>query len=203
MNFMFVSNVVGKHVVSSLDTSSSNNGTKNLDEDLKSDATNDMDLLEEKVDSTSIKSTHSLKGPVKPYLPRRVVGIWMAQSVEYLVSILAVLKVDGIFMPMDPSWPVGRVQAVLQSAKPAILLGCRHTFLSSQNSLQAKISVLEAAECQLLWIPEGFVKTATKETLYKVERVCATRQENFCYILHTSGSSGTPKGVCGTEEGII
>ncbi|XP_024385786.1 putative acyl-activating enzyme 19 isoform X5 [Physcomitrium patens] len=50
---------------------------------------------------------------------------------------------------------------------------------------------------------EGFVKTAARETLYEVERVCATRQTNFCYILHTSGSSGTPKGVCGTEEGLI
>lgn len=154
-----------------------------------------MDIATESSESTWDSKNHDGKK----------VGIWMVQSAEYLVAVLAVLKAGGVFIPLDPSWPAQRLQTVLETAKPCILLGCKNLTWAPQICTVEKITSLEASGCRLLWLSDTFMKDREPERGKREHNPhCASMQKYpFCYVLYTSGSTGTPKGVCGTEEGNV
>ncbi|XP_068635644.1 putative acyl-activating enzyme 19 isoform X2 [Aristolochia californica] len=133
-----------------------------------------------------------------------VVGIYMLPSIEYIVSVLAVLRCGEAFLPLDPLWPKDRILSIISSSKIRLIIKCSHLFdrkagiqLDESNWLieHGRSSVLSISmpeklkdnndQSELVWPCEG------------------SKQRMFCYVMYTSGSTGEPKGVCGTEEGIL
>ena len=51
-----------------------------------------------------------------------VVGIFVNQSIEMVVGILAILKAGGAYLPIDPDYPEERIQYILEDSRVAILL---------------------------------------------------------------------------------
>lgn len=50
------------------------------------------------------------------------VALLIERSADYIVAVLAVLKAGGCFLPLDPSYPLGRLQAYVEDAKPTVLV---------------------------------------------------------------------------------
>ncbi|GHF71769.1 amino acid adenylation domain-containing protein/non-ribosomal peptide synthase protein (TIGR01720 family) [Amycolatopsis bartoniae] len=57
--------------------------------------------------------------------PDRVVGIRLDRSLELVVSLLAVLKAGGAYLPLDPSYPEERLEFMISDAQPAVVLPAR------------------------------------------------------------------------------
>ncbi len=135
----------------------------------------------------------------------KIVGIWMVQSAEYLVAVLAVLRSGAAFVPLDPSWPLERLKTVVTHSKASLILGCRHRKWAPHMTAMEFADALDASSsCTVLWLEEGWIKTDEKAGQHvHTQTWHCTGKRTFCYLLYTSGSSGTPKGVCGTEEGRI
>src|SRR5581483_11968390 len=51
-----------------------------------------------------------------------VVGICMKSSIAMIVGALGVLKAGGAYLPLDPTFPVQRLNHILQDAKISVLL---------------------------------------------------------------------------------
>lgn len=51
--------------------------------------------------------------------PDTLVGLFLRPSADVIVGILGILKADGGYVPIDPSYPMGRVQYVLDDCKAA------------------------------------------------------------------------------------
>lgn len=86
-----------------------------------------------------------------------------------------------------------------------MVLASRHTLGFVREKKKKILDVLEeeGANCEVWWLGEGFVKgLGNSGSEEDKDCGCGRRQgRGFSYVLFTSGSSGAPKGVCGTEEG--
>ncbi|KAK3003938.1 hypothetical protein RJ639_018691 [Escallonia herrerae] len=125
----------------------------------------------------------------KKYTPR-IVGIFVVPSVNYIISVLSVLRCGEAFVPLDPSWPQERILSIVSSSEADLILDKSHWLVNCSSRpillISAKDSLEEhAAPSQLAWPCES------------------ERPSLFCYLMYTSGSTGKPKGVCGTESGLL
>jgi amino acid adenylation domain-containing protein len=104
-----------------------------------------------------------------------VVGVCLEKSVELYASILAVLGCGAVYLPLAPSDPPQRQQAMLDSAGARVLLdGGAHPLREHFVSLDVSTF--------------GIPHTASPSQH-------ATELESPCMALFTSGSTGRPKGV--------
>jgi amino acid adenylation domain-containing protein len=106
------------------------------------------------------------------------VGISLPRGALELVAMLATVKAGGAYLPLDPSHPVERLQAIIQDAKPPILLThSRTTPLGSARTI----------------ILDGIADATAGQPEHPLE--VPFSPEQLVYILFTSGSTGRPKGV--------
>ncbi|KAJ7518144.1 hypothetical protein O6H91_21G056800 [Diphasiastrum complanatum] len=141
----------------------------------------------------------SKKSESVEYIEPKTVGIIMNRSAEYLVTVLALLKVSTAFVPVDPSWPSRRIFAALADSKPSLVI--TNVVCTNFNQHESPI----VGEWPVLSLPEEFIKASTLENQFcDMQRfVHSQKARSFCYIMYTSGSSGKPRGVCGTEKGLL
>lgn len=114
--------------------------------------------------------------------PKQIVAICMKHSIEYFIAVLAVMKLNHCFLPIDPNSPKARIEYILNDAKCAILI----------------IDSLEN---------DKFNKTTLNisNINYLVEEKNITTKINgsdLAYCIYTSGSTGTPKGVKISHENL-
>ncbi|GJN01115.1 hypothetical protein PR202_ga18354 [Eleusine coracana subsp. coracana] len=127
----------------------------------------------------------------------RVVGVYAWPSVEYVASVLAVLRCGEAFLPLDPSWPEERVLSAISASNAALLV-------SSVGSPESQL--FQSCPCTILhldggnrhWFGDRNGWSGEEELPWPCQQ---ERPRKFCYVMFTSGSTGKPKGVCGTEKG--
>jgi amino acid adenylation domain-containing protein len=123
----------------------------------------------------------------------RVVALAMPRSVEIVVAQLAVLKAGGAYLPVDPSYPVRRVEFMLADAAPVLTL----TTAASAAGLPpvATTTLLAVDDPALLGdLPD--------HDLTDADRLAPARADHPAYVIYTSGSTGRPKGVLVTHAGL-
>lgn len=119
------------------------------------------------------------------------VGICMERSVEVIISILAILKSGGTYVPLDPKNPSERLNLIIEDSKMKILL--------TENGLTIDINpenVLQKINVASDW--DTVIATYSKENL-----IHNSQEEEYSYILYTSGSTGRPKGVLNTHANVL
>jgi amino acid adenylation domain-containing protein len=120
-----------------------------------------------------------------------IIAVAMTRSLEAITAMLAVLKVGGVYLPLDPKLPMSRVEQYLLSAKAKKVLSLsqeitfRPKFMNSADILQ-----LDTLANQLTEFPEQNpgVELSSNQA---------------AYLLYTSGSTGIPKGVMGTHDATL
>ncbi|MFE7524169.1 amino acid adenylation domain-containing protein [Kitasatospora sp. NPDC057542] len=117
------------------------------------------------------------------------VGMLMGRSghsPETVVALLAVLKAGGVYVPMHESYPDERVRRLLAGTDAVVLIADRST---ADRAATAGPSVL-------------VVDGADPGRRPDAPRV-SVDEEQLAYVIHTSGSTGWPKGVSVTHRNIL
>lgn len=111
-----------------------------------------------------------------------LVGLYIEQSVEGVIAIIAILKAGCVYIPLEPATPRERLDLLLEEAQITALI-TRQQFYER----------LPQRACMLLSIEQIWDKIAKQpeEYLHRVE----ISAEQLAYIMYTSGSTGRPKGV--------
>jgi amino acid adenylation domain-containing protein len=121
--------------------------------------------------------------------PDARVGVLLERSAELIVSILAVLKAGGCYVPLDPSYPPERLRLMLGDSSVRVLL--------SRGDLAG---VVEAGGLDVVHLDQAAGALASGSA--EAPRSGAT-PENLAYIVYTSGSTGKPKGVMVAHRHVV
>ncbi|MER7414397.1 non-ribosomal peptide synthetase [Streptomyces cacaoi] len=116
-----------------------------------------------------------------------VVGVCLPRGVDWLVSLLAVVKTGAVYLPLDPDYPADRRAFMLTDAG-------------------ARLVVTDAAHEALL--PTDRVRTLTVDGPHRPRRPGGRTlpgpagPDSGAYLIYTSGSTGLPKGVLVPHRGL-
>lgn len=139
-----------------------------------------------------------------------IAGIYSNASIEYVTSILGVLKAGAIFMPMNAQFPDERLSAILAKTEPSVLI--TSTVLENEFSIRLQkfttpvyakhMLVLEnASNLMLKSLPSG-MSIADGSSFSEQNPPYTVNPDNGCYIITTSGSTGGPKAILGCHKGL-
>lgn len=127
----------------------------------------------------------------------RVVGVRLPAGADYVAAMVAVLGQDAVLLPLDTAWPDGRLQRVLEEARPEVVV------TAPAGAGQA------AALCAAAGIPgTAIVSVDGPAGAVRLERPGARAgaprplPPHACYLVYTSGSTGRPKGILGRDDSV-
>jgi amino acid adenylation domain-containing protein len=112
-----------------------------------------------------------------------VVGLLLERNLDMIVSLLAVHKAGGAYLPLDPQYPKERVRYMLENAQPRLVI-----------TQQAFAAELEEAQLPHFTIEAVAHVLNEFETSNLVEDVSIS-PDDLAYVIYTSGSTGQPKGA--------
>jgi len=121
--------------------------------------------------------------------PGSIVGVHLERTPKYLTAILAVLKCGSAFMPLDPKYPRGRLEFMVQDSGAKLLI--------TDSRLAGNIKT-NSSQMVLLDREEPAIESEVQRNPAPV-----SSPENLAYVIYTSGSTGKPKGVLCPQLGLL
>jgi len=120
-----------------------------------------------------------------------VVAILMERSFEMVISMLAVLKAGGAYLPLDPEYPSQRLSYMLEDARVRVLL--------RQEGLGTLLNVPETVTVVVV---DAHAVADSESSPATENAISVFDGDNLAYLIYTSGSTGTPKGVMVSHRAI-
>ncbi|MEU6094728.1 non-ribosomal peptide synthetase [Streptomyces sp. NPDC047079] len=115
------------------------------------------------------------------------VGVLMERSADLVVALLAILKAGGVYLPVHEADPADRRQLIVDRARPVLLL------------------VDDAM--RLAGVPDRVPVVAVHDPEIAGEPIddpqVRIHPDQLAYVIHTSGSTGQPKGVAVTQREVV
>ncbi|NJR32095.1 MAG: amino acid adenylation domain-containing protein [Chamaesiphon sp. CSU_1_12] len=116
-----------------------------------------------------------------------VVGLCVNRSIEMAIGLLAIWRAGGVYLPLDPEYPLARLQFMVNDAGVSVLVGHR-------DCLTAELT----SDLPCLYLEDLLVTPLAVEVA--LPQIAAT---DPAYLLYTSGSTGQPKGVSVDRQTLL
>jgi hypothetical protein len=120
-----------------------------------------------------------------------VVGLMLDRSFELIISMLAVLKAGGCYLPCDPEYPDDRLQIYLEDGKAKVVLTQPQYAERAGSMVAAGVPIVDVT------CPDWQTGSTGNGALRRAG------PEDPAYLIFTSGSTGRPKGVLVPHRGLL
>ena len=118
-----------------------------------------------------------------------LIGVCLDRSFDSVVSLLAIFKSGGTYLPLDPRFPKDRLEFIVADSEVSLLL--------AHSSLQERLPDTNARVVLLDRENDSLSRTASTEL------VLTGKPEDLAYLIYTSGSTGRPKGVMIPRRALV
>jgi non-ribosomal peptide synthetase component F len=125
--------------------------------------------------------------------PGVVVGLMLERSFELVISILAVFKAGGCYLPCDPDYPDDRLSVYLEDGKAIVALSQAKHLERASNMVDNDVAVIDVNKLS---------QENGGQSKYATAPLKPPGPEDPAYIIFTSGSTGRPKGVVIPHRGV-
>ncbi len=115
------------------------------------------------------------------------IALLLDRSSDAICIILATLKAGAAYMPLDPTYPASYLEPVLAQAAPRLIIV--HDGAIPPSAAAKVLSVTALRDLSLNYPDDGLAT--------------AIGAGDAAYIMHTSGSSGSPKGVVAPHRAVV
>ncbi|TQV77386.1 amino acid adenylation domain-containing protein [Aliikangiella marina] len=116
-----------------------------------------------------------------------IVALEMSHTIEFVVSIIAILKCGAAYLPIDSQLPIHRIEKYLDIAKVKLLIANKTSQVSSLSTLPI-----------ILFEEKGLFEQELSEF-----QSINGEPDSRAYVMFTSGSTGDPKGVEVPHRAVI
>ncbi|MEU6058279.1 amino acid adenylation domain-containing protein [Streptomyces sp. NPDC047097] len=120
--------------------------------------------------------------------PETAVAVLCRHSPEFVISVLAILKAGGCYVPLRAEDPLVRKNTILDETGAGILL-VDAELRSAVAGIGADVTVVDA--------------TARQDPLRPPLPAAGIGPERLAYIMYTSGSTGRPKAIGITHQAVV
>ena len=118
--------------------------------------------------------------------PEAVIGVYLERGVDVIRAILAIMKAGAGYLPLDPSLPPERLNAICSQVRPTAVIAARSDTFPGTGTRLLPLADLAVELAGRLATPPAV----------------ATHPDNLCYAIYTSGSTGDPKPVAVSHRSL-
>ncbi|RVW00523.1 amino acid adenylation domain-containing protein [Rhodococcus spongiicola] len=129
--------------------------------------------------------------------PEDVVALGLTRSIEFVEAVWAVAKTGAAFVPVDPTYPLERIDHMLGDSEARVGLTVerwREQLSGSAAGVSWRALDSDTYRTECSRYPARPITDA--------DRRAPLRIDNPAYLIYTSGSTGIPKGVVVTHRGL-
>ncbi|WP_447040836.1 amino acid adenylation domain-containing protein [Streptomyces sp. DSM 118878] len=124
------------------------------------------------------------------------VAVALPRSVDLVVAVLGVLKAGAAYVPVDPAYPVDRMDHVLRDCRPEVTV-------TSTGVADRLPEGTGGGRLLVLDDPVTVAELAGLPVVGVVGRRGCVVPEHPAYVIYTSGSTGRPKGVVVAHQNVV
>ncbi|HLP57213.1 MAG TPA: amino acid adenylation domain-containing protein, partial [Candidatus Deferrimicrobium sp.] len=149
----------------------------------------------------------------KGVLPDTIVGIMMERSIDLIIGILGILKAGGAYMPIDPEYPIERINYILRDSAARIIISkseIRNPKFETNPNDQNTNDQNKNKKCHEAFVLNfenlnlNSIKGCPRRGLSNFDiRASNFNSLNLAYVIYTSGSTGKPKGVMVNHRSLV
>src|SRR5215471_4054482 len=135
-----------------------------------------------------------------------IVGVALTSSIEYVVTILGIMKAGGVFLPFDPSGPEARLAYILNKTVPEVIVTGSPAD-PAQAGLVERVGAWKKPP-PVVWVDGELHLTLADGHVPAVLDAPGARPwtgpdpDDSNYIMYTSGSTGNPKAIVGCHKSL-
>ncbi len=117
--------------------------------------------------------------------PESLVGVLLERGAELVAVLLGILKAGGAYLPLDPTYPLERLERLAAAAGVLVARGPAAVALAGGRQVVDLGQAEALARC-----PDSALNVP----------VCA---DGLAYVMFTSGTTGVPKGIAVPHRGVV